>query len=310
MVGKDVIIAYAEGTGSFLVLLAMAEQQGLFKKYGANVRSVAIKGATVPRLSADMPLGMIGEPAALLQAAQGADLRLVASFSDIPLSGHLVARPGINTSGDLCGKRLGARVIGAGLWISTILALERLGLDPHRDQITILPVGNPVEIFRALEQGEIDAALVPTAQSRELQAKGYTALLKDYPPNISSFGGGLVVSNDFLLNNLDVVENVVHALLEALAICLGGQDKAKVMQALKTSLTITDEETAATSLGELRRKPYPSLAPLAKMQTVISIHEPRVLNVSIADIIDDQLVRKFDKDGELDALYAMHSAGG
>src|SRR4030095_13685768 len=74
--------------------------------------------------------------------------------------------------GDLRGKRLGARVIGAGLWISTILALEQLALDPQRDDITILPVGNPVQIFRALEQGEIDGALVSTAQSRELQAKG------------------------------------------------------------------------------------------------------------------------------------------
>ena len=93
MAGKDVSITYADGTGSFLVLLAMAEQQGLFGKYGVDVRSVAVKGATVPRLTTDMPLGMIGEPAALLQAAEGADLRLVASFSDIKLSGHLVARP-------------------------------------------------------------------------------------------------------------------------------------------------------------------------------------------------------------------------
>ena len=307
MAGKDVSIAYAEGTGSFLVLLAMAEQQGLFEKYGVDVRSVAVNGATVPRLTPDMPLGMIGEPAALLQTAQGADLRLVASFSDIKLSGHLVARPGIKTPGDLRGKRLGARVIGAGLWISTILALEQLALDPRRDEITILPVGNPVQIFRALEQGEIDGALVSAAQSRALQAKGFVALLKVYPSDISSFGGGLVVSNGFLSNNRHVVAQVVHALLEALAMCLGGQNKAKVMQAFNAALSITDEESAASSLDELRRKPYPSLAPLAKMKTVIAIHDPRVLNVSVADLIDDQLVRKFDEDGELDALYATHS---
>ena len=198
-------------------------------------------------------------------------------------------------------------MIGAGLWISTILALEQLALDPRRDEITILPVGNPVQIFRALEQGEIDGALVAAAQSRELQAKGFSALLKEYPPDISSFGGGLVVSNGFLSNNRDVVSKVVHALLEALALCLGGRNKAKVMQAFNAALSITDEESAASSLGELRRKPYPSLAPLAKMQTVISIHDPRVLNVSVADLIDDQLVRKFDEDGELDALYATHS---
>ena len=205
------------------------------------------------------------------------------------------------------GKRLGARVIGAGLWISTILALERLALDPRRDDITILPIGNPVQIFHALEQGEIDGALISAAQSRELQAKGFPVLLKDYPPNFSSFGGGLVVSNGFLSNNRDVVANVAHALLEALALCHGGRNKAKVTQAFNTALNITDEETAASSLAELRRKPYPSLAPLAKMQRVISIHEPRVLNVSVADLVDDQLVGTFDENGELDGLYAIHS---
>jgi ABC-type nitrate/sulfonate/bicarbonate transport system substrate-binding protein len=309
-VDKGATIAYAEGTGSFLVLLALAEQEALFQKYGLNVRSVGVKGATVPRLTADMPIGMIGEPAALLQATAGADLRLVASFSDIKLSGHVVARPGINIPADLRGKRMGARVIGAGLWISTILALERLGLDPRRDQINILPVGNPVQIFHALEQGEIDAALVSAAQSRELQAKGFTVLLKDYPPEISSFGGGLVVSNGFLSNNREGGENVVHALLEALALCLGGRNRAKVMQAFNKALSITDDETAASSLAELRRKPYPSLAPLAKMRTVISIHDPRVLKVSPADLIDDQFVRKFDESGELDALYGLAGAYG
>jgi ABC-type taurine transport system substrate-binding protein len=93
-------------------LLAIAEQQKLFGKYGLDVRSVAIKGATVPRLTADIPLGMIGEPPALLQAAEGVDLRLVASFSDIKLSGPLVARFGINTPGDLRGKRI-SRSLGA-----------------------------------------------------------------------------------------------------------------------------------------------------------------------------------------------------
>lgn len=309
MSGMDVSIAYAEGTGSFLVLLALAEQQALFEKYGIRVRSVPIKGATVPRLSAELPLGMIGEPAALLQAAQGVDLQLIASFSDIRLSGHLVARAGIDTPQDLRGKRLGARVIGAGLWISTVLALEQLGLDLRRDRIAILPVGNPMEIFRALSKGEIDAALVSVAQSRELQDKGFTVLLKDYPPVISSFGGGLVAFNDFIRNDRDTTTKVIHALLEALTICLGGRDRSKIMQAFVAALSITDEETAATSLRELRRKPYPSLAPLQSMQRVISIHEPRVLNVAVADLVNDEFIRKFDVNGQLDQLYAANGTG-
>jgi len=84
-------------------------------------------------------------------------------------------------------------------------------------------------------------------------------------------------------------------------------EQGKVMQAFNKSLSITDDESAANSLAELRRKPYPSLAPLAKMRAVISIHDPRVLKVSPADLIDDWFVRKFDENGELDALYAAYA---
>jgi hypothetical protein len=49
------------------------------------------------------------------------------------------------------------------------------------------------------------------------------------------------------------------------------------------------------------------MAPLAKMREVISIHDPNVLKISPADLIDDQFVRKFDESGELDALYAAYA---
>ena len=82
MAGKDVSIAYADGTGSYLVLLAMAEQQGLFGKYGVDVRSVAVKGATVPRLTADMPLGMIGEPARFVAGGGRSRFARMSQLSD------------------------------------------------------------------------------------------------------------------------------------------------------------------------------------------------------------------------------------
>ncbi|MEZ0301627.1 MAG: ABC transporter substrate-binding protein, partial [Hyphomicrobiaceae bacterium] len=152
---KQVSVMFAEATGSFLILLEIAREQALFEKLGIDVRPVPARGATVPRLSDEVPLGLIGAPAALLQVAEGADLRLIATLSTTNLSGHLVARPGIKTAQDLRGKRLGVRVIGAGIWISTILALEQLGLDPKRDDIMLVPVGSPAQILRALELGEI-----------------------------------------------------------------------------------------------------------------------------------------------------------
>jgi ABC-type nitrate/sulfonate/bicarbonate transport system substrate-binding protein len=304
---STVNIIYAEATGSFIVLLAVAERQGFFQKYGVDAHTIAARGAMVPRLTTETPIGMIGEPAALLQAAAGADLRIVASFSEINLSGHLVARPDIQKPEGLRGKRVGVRVVGAGIWISTILALEQLGLDPRRDAITTVPVGSPVQILRALEEGAIDAALVSARHSHELEAKGFSVLLKDYPTDITSFGGGMMVTKSYLLAHPDIVDNLVTALIEALAFTLAENNKEEVMQAFKTSLNITDADTAASNLAELKRHPYASPKALRTMQSIIAIHDPRVLTLKIDDLIEDRFVRKLDDSGQIDHLYAAYS---
>jgi ABC-type nitrate/sulfonate/bicarbonate transport system substrate-binding protein len=303
---KQVGVIFAEATGSFLVLLEIAREQGLFEKFGIDVGPVPARGATVPRLSEEVPLGLIGGPAALLQVADGADLRLIATLSTTNLSGHLVARPGIKTAQDLRGKRLGVRVLGAGIWISTVLALEQLGLDPKRDDIMLVPVGSPAQILRTLEAGEIDGALTAAAQSRELESRGFSVLLRDYPADITSYDGVLVARPEFVAANADVVEKVIAAFIEALAFALAEQNRPEVMRAFKSALNITEATTATQNLRELRRKPYPRLDTLKRMQRIMGTHDRRVLDVDLERLVDDRFVRTVDETGVIGRIYGRH----
>jgi ABC-type nitrate/sulfonate/bicarbonate transport system substrate-binding protein len=292
---RPVNLVYAEATGSFLVLLAIAQQQKLFEKHGLEVHAVVTQGATVPTVTGDAPIGFIGEPAAILQTADGNDVKIVASFSRTPLSGRLVGRPEVRSPSDLRGRRIGVRVLGAGLWISTVLALEQLGLSPARDGIALVPVGSPGEILRALEEGTIDAALVPVAQSRRLRALGYHVLLDNYPDDITAYGGALVVSTTYLDAHPDIVERSIAALMEALAFSLAENNAASVMDAFRTSLGITDRETTLANLRELLPKPYPSRTALESMQRVMSLHDARVLDVKLDRLIDDRIVKRLGR---------------
>jgi NitT/TauT family transport system substrate-binding protein len=303
---KQVGVMFAEATGSFTVLLEIAREQALFEKLGIDVRPVPARGATVPRLSEEVPLGLIGGPAALLQVADGADLRLIATFSTTNLSGNLVVRPGIKTTQDLRGKRLGVRVLGAGLWISTVLALQQLGLDPKRDDITLVPVGSPAQILRALELGEIDGALMAAAKSQELESRGFSVLLRDYPGDITAYDGVLVARPEFVATNADVVEKVTTALIDALAYALAEQNRPEVMRAFKSALNITAAVTAAQNLSELRRKPYPRLDTLKRMQQIIGTHDRRVLDVALERLIDDRFVRALDENGAISRIYGHY----
>ena len=75
------------------------------------------------------------------------------------------------------------------------------------------------------------------------------------------------------------------------------------MRAFKSSLNITDAHAAESNLSELKRKPYPSVETLRKMQRVISMHDPRVGNLDIEDLIDDRFVGELDANGTIDRLY-------
>src|SRR5262245_13579816 len=101
--------------------LSIAQEQGLFMKHGVEVRLVLVPGPQVPRLTEEDPLGYIGAPGVLLRAAEGADLKIVGSFSTDRATGQLVAQRDIKRPEELRGKRVGVRALGAGLWIQTIL---------------------------------------------------------------------------------------------------------------------------------------------------------------------------------------------
>ena len=198
------------------------------------------------------------------------------------------------------------RVLGAGIWILTILALEQLGLSPERDGIKAIPTGSPGEIIRALECGAIDAALVTVAQSRDLQAKGYTALLRDYPAGISAYGGCLAATADYMVAHPDVVQAVTTALTEALAFSLAEKNSDALMEAFRTSLNISDADGILSNLRELRPQPYPSCAALKKMQSIMAMHDPRVATVDVETLIDDRFVRALDESGAIARLYAAY----
>jgi ABC-type nitrate/sulfonate/bicarbonate transport system substrate-binding protein len=294
---EPVPILYPDGVNPSLVILDIAKRHGFFAKRRIEIALTPIAGAEVPRLDNPRPIGLIGTPAAILQSVEGNDLRIVASFYSSNLSGHLVARPEIKTASDLRGKKVGVRVVGAGIWISTMFALQHVGLDPRQDNITAVPIGGPAQIVRALEDGVVDAALVSVPVSQDLKTKGFTVLMDNAPADSAVFETALVVFAPYLRDNTDKVAGVVAALTEATAFALAEQNKAKVLESLVSFMKIENAaaaEVAYRSLKTLKSKPYPSLQTLRTSQRVMGFHDPRVLSQDMQALIDDNLVRKLD----------------
>ena len=294
--------------GLSTIVLHLAHSQGFFARRGLDVRLVAVTGTTIPELTDDNPVGHIGAPAAILKAARGSQLRILASLDSGQLFNHLVVHPSIKKPEDLKGKRLGARVKGAALWIHTVLALEKLGLDPVTDKIDILPIGDPSKVMQALEAGEIEGAVLSGAQSKQLASKGYSVLLDLAPHNIYGATDAVVATPKFMQEHPSAIEGIVFGLIEASAFVQSAHGKPAVRDMIKQELKVTSEAAADEGVVDLTkiivRKPYPSPERLRNMQRVMRLADPKAAEVDVASLLDDRFVKKADQEGLIDRAYA------
>jgi hypothetical protein len=188
-------------------------------------------------------------------------------------------------------QRLGARVKGAALWIHTVLALEQLGLDPGKDGIDILPIGDPAKVMQALEGGQIDGAVLSSAQSRQLVGKGYS-VFSTYPRATSTAPPTHWSLRPKLCRSIRTQSKViVVGMIEAAAYALLAEGKTAAIERIKSELKVTSDAAAEDGLAQLKkiivREPYPSVERLRNMQRVMTIADPKAAEVNVAALLDD-----------------------
>ena len=303
------------GTASFsssTLSLWIAQEQGIFAKHGIEAQTILIRGG--PTLVASLIAGEIDVAftsgvSVLGAAAQGIDVKMLTSISS-RVSWKLMTTPQIRKAPDLRGKRFGVQSIVGSTWMYSMLALEQLGLDPKRDNISFLPIGDPVTMAHALETGKIDAVVLDPVLSRGLMSKGFSLLLDLSQANVFFPGLGLGVTRTYLEQNDSTVGRVVTALTESLAFIQVPANKPTVLKSMMKNLRMTDSVAAENGYQDhlltLNRKPYPSLEGLRNAQKLMALQNPKIAALNIEDLIDSRIVRKLDETGFIDRLYSAH----
>ena len=192
-------IGAASASSSMLSLWA-AQEQGLFAKHGIDAQLILIRGGSTlvaSLLAGEIQMAFTSGVSVLGAAAQGVDVKMLSSISS-RVSWKLIANPQIKKTEDLRGKRFGVQSIVGSTWMYAMLALEQLGLEPKRDNISFLPIGDAVTIGHALEASRIDAAVLDPALSRRLTNKGFSQLVDLAKTNATFPGLGLGVTRSSL----------------------------------------------------------------------------------------------------------------
>ena len=293
-----------------MLSLWTAEEQGIFAKHGIDAQLILIRGGSTlvaSLLTGEIQLAFTSGVSVLGAAAQGVDVKMLTSISS-RVSWKLVANPQIKRGEDLRGKRFGVQSIVGSTWMYAMLALERLGLEPKRDNITFLPIGDPVTIGHSLEAGRIDAAVLDPPLSRRLTGKGFSQLVDLAKTNASFPGLGVGVTRNYLDQQTATLERVVTALTEGLAFVQLTANKPAVLKILMKHLRISDPVTAEDGyqdhLSTLNRKPYPSLDGLRSAQRLMAQQNPKIGALKVEDLVDARFMRKLDDSGFIDRLFA------
>lgn len=293
-----------------MLSLWAAQEQGFFAKHGIDAQLILIRGGSTlvaSLLTGEIQMAYTSGVSVLGAAAQGVDVKMLTSISS-RVSWKLIASPRIKKPEELRGKRFGVQSIVGSTWMYAMLALEQLGLEPKRDDISFLPIGDAVIIGHALEAGRIDAAVLDPALSRRLTNKGFSQLV-DLAKTDASFPGlGLGITRTYLDQQPATLEKVVSALTEGLAFVQLPANKPVALKILMKQLRLTDahaaEEGYQDHLLTLNRKPYPSLAGLRAAQRLMAQQNPKVAALKVEDLADPRFVRQLDESGFIDRLYA------
>ena len=292
--------------------LWIAHEQKFFAKYGVDstvilVRQIQIMVSGLG--TGEIDIALTSGSTLLGAAAGGLDAKMVAALN-AKVTYDLVAAPAIKIIKDLRGKRFGIQAFGGGLWMGAMLGLESLGLDPQRDNINVLQIGDQSVIAQALEAGSIDAAALDGVFSRKLKQKGFTILAEFSQANIPTIGLGLVAKNAFIRERQDALEGIVRGLSESVAFILSPKSKPVVLKTIMQHLRINDPATAEEGYQDLvtglERKLSPSIEGLRNTQRLLKPRNPKLETIKVEELIDDRIVRRLEESGFISRLQATY----
>jgi NitT/TauT family transport system substrate-binding protein len=290
-------------------VLWIAQEKGLFAKHGVDVEVVYLRSSPLQMTAlstGEVQFASSGGSPMLFAVSGGQDLKAIASQSN-RLSYDLVVRPEIKETKDLRGKRFGVTTFGGTTWMATYLALEHLGLDANRDQITINALGNQTILAQAVESGNIDATLLDPFLSRGTKAKGLPVLIELRRASIPFMNSAIAASGSYLREHPDVVEGVLKALIEAQAFVAAPANRNVVLQTMSRHMKLSNPALLEDGYQDLQvgveKKPYPQIDGLRNIQRIMATLNPKVKGVRVEDLIDTRFIRKLDDSGFIDAVY-------
>lgn len=201
--------------GRFLPFVG--EEAGVFEKVGISVEIVNQQDeekVVVDLASGATPIGTPNAPSLLFALLEGADLVIVGGILNRP-GFYLAGRPGINGIADLRGKRIGINQPRRMAGVVMLALLRKWGFVAGTD-LTLVELGINDKSLAALQQGQLDAALLPPEKAFEAAEAGCTLIADSM--SLDCHWVPLATTRGFLTENPELVKKVAGVYVESVQI--------------------------------------------------------------------------------------------
>jgi NitT/TauT family transport system substrate-binding protein len=294
----------ANGTsGENPAVLWVGVDQGFYRKHGLNVEVIFMRSGPLAMsalASSDVQAVFTSSNNVLNVAAGGLDVVVIGNIVG-RLEGDFMARPEIKKPEDLKGKQLAIQSIGGGGWANNMLAMDYLGLDPDRDNIHFIVLGDQPSRIQALETGRAQASWMGSTFSAPLKKKGYTVLLEMARAPIVYLGASLVVRRSAVRQDPKPYEAMLKGTLDAIRFFMKPENKSASMKSIARVLRLQHLEDAENGYNamvaayntDLKVKPEG----VKKIHAILARTNPKLQAFKAETIIDDSLIQKIHASG-------------
>jgi NitT/TauT family transport system substrate-binding protein len=243
-----VLIAYG-GFNETMAPMWVGVEKGLFKKHGIDARVLQTRSGQI--MMATLATGgaslVWAAPSSALNSSAGGMKVGCFAAGNNRLARELIVRKGIESIEDLRGKSFGVQSIGGGAWLSTMVALDALGLDPDKYKLNIRVIGDTGTQTQALVSGNIDAAILPYSYAEMAKRTGARSLADAGALKLIYQATVMCSLKDSTVATHDTNIALAKGLIESLIYILQPGNRRDVAEILKKNLRLSRDEDAEAS---------------------------------------------------------------
>ncbi len=284
-----------------VVALWLGAEQGLYRKHGVNIEVINIRSGpqTMAALvSGDIQVAYTIPGSVVSAATSGLDVAFFAGIVN-KADGDFIAVPSVRSAEDLKGKRIGVQSIGGGVWSMAMLAIEHLGLEPGRDRMTVMIVGDSPVLAQSLESGGIEATYLNYTHSRALKEKGFPVMLDLGKAPIPYQGLAAATRRGYLKQNPQIIDGLMRGFAETVSFIHKPANKEIVIRSLVKNLRLKSPKDAEIGYSALQwlynLDIKPTIPGIQNMARFLAITNPKVKSVKSEDVVDDGPWQRLEK---------------